>query len=77
MAPYLSLENTSILKKRLNEIFPDIPKSLINAAIDKAWDEMLKSKEDIQKKGEEVLDFLEKTGRTRNRRFRKTISRRP
>ncbi|MDY2956263.1 MAG: acyl-CoA dehydratase activase-related protein [Lachnospiraceae bacterium] len=62
MSPYLSFENTSILKKRLNEIFPDIPKSLVNNAIDKAWNEQMKSREDIEKKGEEVLDLLEKTG---------------
>ncbi|GAB6160193.1 hypothetical protein JCM13267_08150 [Howardella ureilytica] len=62
MSPYLSFENTSILKKRLNEIFPDIPKSLVNNAIDKAWNEQMKSREDIEKKGEEVLELLEKTG---------------
>ena len=61
--PFLSFENEEILAKRLREEFPDIPKAEVTAAVSAAWKEMMQSKEDVRKKGEEVIKFLDETGK--------------
>lgn len=61
--PFLSFENKEILAKRLREEFPDIPKAEVTAAVSAAWKEMMQSKEDVRKKGEEVIKFLDETGK--------------
>lgn len=61
--PFLSFENEEILAKRLSEEFPDIPKSEVVSAVADAWKEMMQSKEDIRKKGEEVIKYLDETGK--------------
>ena len=61
--PFLSFENEEILAKRLHEEFPDIPKAEVTAAVSAAWKEMMQSKEDVRKKGEEVIKFLDETGK--------------
>ena len=61
--PFLSFENEEILAKRLREEFPDIPKAEVPAAVSAAWKEMMQSKEDVRKKGEEVIKFLDETGK--------------
>jgi predicted CoA-substrate-specific enzyme activase len=60
--PFLSFENEEILAKRLREEFPDIPKAEVTA-VSAAWKEMMQSKEDVRKKGEEVIKFLDETGK--------------
>ena len=61
--PFLSFENEEILAKRLREELPDIPKAEVTAAVSAAWKEMMQSKEDVRKKGEEVIKFLDETGK--------------
>lgn len=61
--PFLSFENEEILAKRLREEFPDIAKAEVTAAVSAAWKEMMQSKEDVRKKGEEVIKFLDETGK--------------
>ena len=61
--PFLSFENEEILAKRLREEFLDIPKAEVTAAVSAAWKEMMQSKEDVRKKGEEVIKFLDETGK--------------
>ena len=61
--PFLSFENEEILAKRLREEFPDFPKAEVTAAVSAAWKEMMQSKEDVRKKGEEVIKFLDETGK--------------
>ena len=61
--PFLSFENEEILAKRLREEFPDIPKAEVTAAVSAAWKEMMQCKEDVRKKGEEVIKFLDETGK--------------
>ena len=65
MNPFLPYDNKKRLKQRLYEELNtfDIPFEEISNAIDKAWTEQDKMVKDIQKKGEEVLEYLEKTGR--------------
>lgn len=60
--PFLSFENESILEKRLCEEFSDIPAQEVKAAAAAAWAEMMQSREDMHKKGEEVIKYLDETG---------------
>lgn len=66
MNPFMALTNKEVLSKRLVEEFTkefNIPAGEISAAADKAWDEMQNVHKDIQKKGEEVIEYLNKTGK--------------
>ena len=59
----LKTENIEILEKRLSEEFNNIPSSQVKAAVKDAWNELMQSKEDIHKKGEEVIKYLDETGK--------------
>ncbi len=61
--PFLSFENESILEKRLAEEFSDIPSSTVKAAVYDAWTELMKSREDVRNKGEEVVKYLDENGK--------------
>ena len=63
MNPFLALTSEEIVTKRLTEIFPDIPESEVKEAAHKAWEEMAAVHKDIEKKGEETLQYLKETGR--------------
>ncbi len=65
MNPFLSMDNKRKLKKRLFEEFEfmNISKKEINEAVNKAWKEDQKVKLDIRNKGEEVLEYIKKTGK--------------
>ena len=63
MNPFLTLTSEEIVTKRLTEIFPDIPESEVKEAAHKAWEEMAAVHKDIEKKGEETLQYLKETGR--------------
>ena len=59
MNPFLSFGTKEALTERLIEEFSStIPKPEIIAAIDKAWDELASARRDMQKKGEETLQYL-------------------
>lgn len=64
ISPFLSLDDKEGLKKRLEKElkFLFIGKKEIDNAVDKAWEEKCIYKEDIRKKGEEVLKYLKETG---------------
>jgi len=64
MNPFLSFDDKEGLKKRLAEEFRrfNIPKDEITRAVDKAWEERIKVKEDIRRKGEETLEYIEREG---------------
>lgn len=64
--PFLSFENEEILYQRLSTIFReenDIPEYEIKQAVHAAWTELMNAQKDIQKKGEEVLKYLDETGK--------------
>ncbi len=65
MNPFLSFTNEKTATKRLIEEFAQkgIPSSEIKAAAHEAWLELSAAREDIKKKGEETLAYLEKTGK--------------
>ncbi|MFT8315927.1 MAG: acyl-CoA dehydratase activase-related protein [Clostridium sp.] len=63
--PFLPFDNIKRLKERLYEelIEFNISKREINKAVEEANDEILKYKEDIRNKGNEVMQYLKDTGR--------------
>ncbi|MCR4960234.1 MAG: 2-hydroxyacyl-CoA dehydratase [Lachnospiraceae bacterium] len=61
--PFMSFESKDTLAEALVPEFKDIPKKEVIAAIDEAFDELIRAHEDMHKKGEEVLKYLEETGR--------------
>ena len=61
--PFLSLTSEETVVERLVEEFPHIPEKEVREAAHAAWEEMAKCRRDIQRKGEETLRYLEKTGR--------------
>ena len=61
--PFLSFENEKILTKRLVAFFTkenNIPAKEVEAAAKAAWSQLQATREDIIKKGREVLDYMEK-----------------
>nr|WP_212904432.1 2-hydroxyacyl-CoA dehydratase [Clostridium polyendosporum] len=65
MNPFLPIYNKNILKERLYQEFStfNISKKEIYDSVEKAWQEQRVVKEDIRKKGEEVLEYLKKSGK--------------
>lgn len=65
MNPFLPIDNSIRLKERLLEelAFMNISKEEINKAVDKAYEEDKRFKLDIRNKGEEVLKYIEDTGK--------------
>ncbi|MFL0194548.1 acyl-CoA dehydratase activase-related protein [Clostridium sp. WILCCON 0269] len=63
--PFLSLDNKKRLIKRLQYELREfnIPKREISSALEKAFEEHDKLKEDIRLKGEETINYLKKTGK--------------
>lgn len=61
--PFLSFRDLEIVTKRLVEEFPDIPADEVKRAAAAGWAEMTASREDMKKKGEEVLSWMEATGK--------------
>ena len=64
--PFMAFTNEEILTNRLVEEFTkdqSIPEKEIRAAAHKAWQELIASRRDMEKKGEEVIAWLKETGR--------------
>ena len=64
--PFMSFSDESVLSGQLEEVFKkefDIPVSETRAAVKAAWEELKNTREDIKKKGEEVLNYLKETGK--------------
>ena len=63
--PFMAFTNEEILTKRLVEEFTKdqaIPEKEIRAAAHKAWQELIASRQDMEKKGDEVIAWLKETG---------------
>jgi len=63
--PFLALDNRDALKQRMYREFTkytDVTMEEISDAIDKAYDEAERVHEDVRRKGEETLKFLDETG---------------
>ena len=63
----MAFTNEEILTKRLVEEFTKdqaIPEKEIRAAAHKAWQELIASRQDMEKKGEEVIAWLKEPDTT-------------
>ncbi len=58
-SPFLSFESTETIYPRLVECFPELDPEEIRFAVDQAWAELKRAREDMKKKGEEVLKWME------------------
>ncbi len=66
MNPFMAFTNEEVLTKRLVEEFSqnfDIAPDEIRKAAHAAWQELIQSRIDMEKKGEEVIDYLNGTGK--------------
>ena len=61
--PFMSFESEDKLSKRLVEEFSFIPASEVRAAVKDGWHEMMACRDDVRKKGEEVIAYLNETGK--------------
>lgn len=66
MNPFVAFTNLEVAMNRLIDIFKEshnIPSDEIKNASKKAWAEMDKARADICKKGEDTIDYINKTGK--------------
>ena len=61
--PFLAFTSEAVLTDRLVEVFKDLPAQEVKAAAHAAWEELAAARRDIEKKGEETLEYLKETGR--------------
>jgi predicted CoA-substrate-specific enzyme activase len=63
MNPFLALTNEKVLADELVKVFHTIPEDEVRAAAHAGWVEMDNVRHDVEKKGEEVLRWMEENGR--------------
>ena len=61
--PFMSFRDLGTITEALSKEFKEIPSSEITEACIAAWTELNNARKDMQKKGEEVLKYLEETGK--------------
>ena len=61
--PFLAFTSEAVLTDRLVEVFKELPAQEVKDAAHAAWEELAAARRDIEKKGEETLEYLKKTGR--------------
>ncbi|HAJ73781.1 MAG TPA: 2-hydroxyglutaryl-CoA dehydratase [Lachnospiraceae bacterium] len=62
MNPFVALTSEKILADELVKVFSDIPEKEVREACHAGWVEMANVRRDMQRKGEEVLKWMEDTG---------------
>ena len=63
MNPFMSFRDTTTISQELIKAFPEISKKEILDAVEWAWDELSNARLDMQKKGEDVIEYLSATGK--------------
>lgn len=62
--PFMSFESEEKISKRLVEEFSSyIPAAEIKSSVKAGWDEMMACRQDVRNKGEEVIAYLNETGK--------------
>ena len=61
--PFMSFRDIDTVTQALLREFSELPAGEVRTAAKAAWEELANTRKDIQKKGEETLDYLEKTGK--------------
>jgi predicted CoA-substrate-specific enzyme activase len=62
MNPFVALTTEKVLADELVKVFSSIPEAEVRAAVHAGWIEMDQVRHDVEKKGEEVLRWMEETG---------------
>ena len=63
MNPFMSFRDPEVISEALIKAFPDIPAKEIKSAVNDAWKELSNARLDMQKKGEEVIEYLVNSGK--------------
>lgn len=58
--PFMSFKEPKLILQSLTAEFPEIPANELKEAVDAAWQELDAVRKDMYKKGEEVIEYLEK-----------------
>ncbi len=58
--PFMSFREPALILQSLEKEFPELPSDELKEAVDAAWQELDNVRKDMCKKGEEVIDYLEK-----------------
>lgn len=61
--PFISFDNRKRLEKRMAEIFSEIPKREVIAAVRAGYEEQDRYREDVVAEGKRAMEFLEKSGK--------------
>ena len=61
--PFMSFRDIDTVTQALLREFSELPAGEVRTAAKAAWEELAAARKDIQKKGEETLDYLAKTGK--------------
>ncbi len=61
--PFMSFKSVETIIDALTKEFTEIPAAEIASACEAAWEELSNARDDMRKKGEEVLKYLEETGK--------------
>ncbi|MGN0423909.1 MAG: acyl-CoA dehydratase activase-related protein [Acetatifactor sp.] len=61
--PFLSFRDISTVTDALLDEFKELPAKEVKAAVQAGWEELAKVRQEIQKKGEETLEYLKSTGK--------------
>ena len=61
--PFMSFRDLGTVTDALTKEFTEIPAAEIAAACEKGWQELANARHDMEKKGEETLEYLRQTGK--------------
>ena len=61
--PFMSFRDIKTVTEALTKEFSELPTKEVMDACNDAWDELEKAREDMKRKGEEVIKYLEATGK--------------
>ncbi len=61
--PFMSFKNLDTVTDALLKEFKELPAGEVREAAGKGWEELRRAREDVRRKGEEVLGYLKETGK--------------
>ena len=61
--PFLSFRDIHTVTDALLDEFQELPAQEVKAAVQAGWEELAKVRQEVQKKGEETLEYLKSTGK--------------
>ena len=61
--PFMSFRDITTVTDALLDEFKELPAKEVKAAVQAGWEELAKVRQEVQKKGEETLEYLKSTGK--------------